>query len=1856
MRKYHFSLTIILFSLFCFSAVAQKAKNTTSNHTNSLSIINSENQLLAAQLFDKYYYVVVKLKESPTQNSVLPIQKAGIVLLDFVSTQTYWAKVPLSVKSEVLKDLGIEKVYELNPRAKISSAIIESSTLSAQIEADILVAKGIEKLTLANKLTSLGVELLSFSDFFSLAKVRLKSSQVGEVAQLPFVAWIDISEKKQELLANPARENYRTGIVEYIYGLTGNGVVGGVWDGGYAGAHIDYIGRTTQVQPTNISAQHATHVVGLMAGAGLRDPAWAGVATEASVLVYDYLGDVPSEMLAAIDASKMVITQNSYGSDPNANGTCGTGAPYYTESRAMDALAYTYPYLTHHFAVGNSRTNCAGAAPANGGYRSTAVGFNNAKNIITVGAINNNNALVTFPGNSSSWGPFMDGRIAPTVTSFGQHVMSTDPSSTYVGFGWHGTSFACPIVSGVSALLYQRFRQLNANANPNSSLIRALIANGADDLGNPFPDYQFGFGKLNALKSVKILNQGNYIEGSVTQAATQTYTAQINVPANTRRLKAMLSWTDPPSMPTGGTALINNLNMQVIHDASSTTFNPWVLNPASPATIATRGIDNLNNLEQVTIDNPTAGTYTITVTGAAINFPAGGAQNFSIVWLVEPEYIEVTYPSGKEKILANTAERIHWDAEGTSNVFDIEFYDGSTWTPIVTGLTIAAGFPNQYDWINTPSIITDQAKIRVTGTKNSGGTTSDESDLPFTVMAVPTAISATAGNTQITVGWAAVSGADSYDIYKIRQFDNFSGDAQYQFVANVPAPATSYISQGLTNGVGYFHTVVARTNAGVTSARGYASNLTIPVGVGAAIDLQPNAFISPITAACINNPPITVKVKNAGTNTIVAGTVIPISYQIDALPIVNESFTLAADLLANQEINYTFTALPNFSTLGSYSINVNVNLATDGVKDNNQLMQTIQRNAAIAPMSIVASVGSTCNTPITLTAKDFPIDSYTVSSIPFAAENMAAATPVTLGDDDFIELPIGFSFSFLGKTYTNFFIGSNGYIGFDANFAITPNNYIALASADLDPSVGGGTIKYQVFGTAPNRRLVVEYFNVPYYSSTPPAAQRVSGQVIIYEGSNAINLQVINIQSNGSPKTMSVASGQQQISQFISGRNNTVWTASSEGWNLTPTNATLVWSNGQTTPTISVSNAGTYSFTISKSGCTYSASTTLTSSCPDLIVNTPQITSGNFNNVTITNSSILTLNGNISVDGNFIVQSGGKLITACNPITGNGNFALQTGATMEICTNAGITASGATGDVQLTGTRTFSADASYIYKGTTPQNTGNGLPNPVLNLTIDNANGVTLSQNTGVKRLLTLTDGNLMSNGRLTILSNATQTAMVVQKVDGSNAVIGDATVERHVTGGQAVYPAAYNGAGGYHYFSSPISNGTVAQVNDDLALVLNPAYDFVVPYSGAFPNFYFYNNARIQNTAPNDVFEKGWYSPANTAQAISPQQGFILNISAGNTVDMTGTLNNGDLPNIPLAKGTPTQADWHLLGNPYPSPISWTEVAKLNPTSPTDEIDFTVLRRIPTGQYEGTWAYYMASTPPDVTMGIGTNTGTSLEGDKIAMGQGFFVKVKKDNTAYKMTNKVRYTTFENPTFFRTEKNEDIKRNGLIKLGVSQGKYADETVIYFEEGAKLAYDKYDAEKARFNSQPVPSIFTLSEDSKNLAINGLPSFNEEFEIPLSFYSYSKGTHSIRLNEINFFQEFVQVYLEDKQLDVLHNLTQNPDYHFSVSNSGFQKDRFVIRFSKQINDKGELDYLSLFPNPNNGELNLRMFNSYQGNVTINVYDVIGKIYKSLIINKNTNRFEGKLDLREMVNGIYLVEIIDDFGKKVRKIIKE
>ncbi len=124
-------------------------------------------------------------------------------------------------------------------------------------------------------------------------------------------------------------------------------------------------------------------------------------------------------------------------------------------------------------------------------------------------------------------------------------------------------------------------------------------------------------------------------------------------------------------------------------------------------------------------------------------------------------------------------------------------------------------------------------------------------------------------------------------------------------------------------------------------------------------------------------------------------------------------------------------------------------------------------------------------------------------------------TTVTLGDDQVsAALPIGFSFQFFCNTYTQFYLGSNGFITFSPGAPGTvlnqtipnpaaPNNLIALCWTDLDPS-SGGSIRYRTIGVAPNRSLVISYTNVPTFSG----GDLCTVQAILREGSNQIEMHI----------------------------------------------------------------------------------------------------------------------------------------------------------------------------------------------------------------------------------------------------------------------------------------------------------------------------------------------------------------------------------------------------------------------------------------------------------------------------------------------------------------------------------------------------------------------------------------------------------------------------------------------------------------------------------------------------------------------------------------------------------------------------
>ncbi|MCW3103557.1 MAG: hypothetical protein JWO09_1997 [Bacteroidetes bacterium] len=205
-----------------------------------------------------------------------------------------------------------------------------------------------------------------------------------------------------------------------------------------------------------------------------------------------------------------------------------------------------------------------------------------------------------------------------------------------------------------------------------------------------------------------------------------------------------------------------------------------------------------------------------------------------------------------------------------------------------------------------------------------------------------------------------------------------------------------------------------------------------------------------------------------------------------------------------------------------------------------------------------------------------PTNSYAVTSIPFSPGPLTGGTSTSATDDSQVgPLPIGFSFCFFGTSYTQFYIGSNGWLAFTgqpttytsatipSTAAGVPKNCIMGPWQDWNPGVAGGPyINYQTLGTAPNRKLVVNWNNIPMYSCTTTHG---TFQVVIYETSNVIENYIVTKPNcttwAGGTAVQGIHNAAGTVAFTVPGRNSTQWTASNEGWRYTP--------NGSATYTIS---------------------------------------------------------------------------------------------------------------------------------------------------------------------------------------------------------------------------------------------------------------------------------------------------------------------------------------------------------------------------------------------------------------------------------------------------------------------------------------------------------------------------------------------------------------------------------------------------------------------------------------------------------------------------------------------------------------
>jgi hypothetical protein len=443
--------------------------------------------------------------------------------------------------------------------------------------------------------------------------------------------------------------------------------------------------------------------------------------------------------------------------------------------------------------------------------------------------------------------------------------------------------------------------------------MKALLLNGARDVGTKGPDYRHGYGTMMLERSLRMMENKQYTVRALTQGETQD--TIIQVPSGVSQLKVMLYWHDPAANVLATQTLVHDLDLEVV-TPSNQTIRPKILNPSALLVEqpATEGEDHTNNHEQIILDNPPPGAYTIRVKGTEVL--TAPLQPYAIAFDFVPVEIRFTSPVQAQVVAgANTNFPIAWEDEGSPQgnyTLSYSLDNGNTWTTIVENLKDTTRL---YQW-QPGSIRSTQAKLRL-----QKGSTLVESQ---TFAIIPNVAFSVAGTNEqcftfFRLNWNALTPLEGETIeYAVKM----KIGAQMQTIATVEGQ-NFYVIKNLHPDSLYYAAVVAKMNGMegtynlAVNRRPNNGNCTGSISDG---DLMLDSIISPLTGRQFTstqlngNSTLTIRVRNLDN---VASQSYTLKYSINGAPFVEE--------VVNTPIALRGTALFNFNNVdlsipGEYQI------------------------------------------------------------------------------------------------------------------------------------------------------------------------------------------------------------------------------------------------------------------------------------------------------------------------------------------------------------------------------------------------------------------------------------------------------------------------------------------------------------------------------------------------------------------------------------------------------------------------------------------------------------------------------------------------------------------------------------------------------------------------------------------------------------------------------------------------------------------------------------------------------------------------------------------------------------------------
>ena len=570
----------------------------------------------------------------------------------------------------------------------------------------------------------------------TLTVAGLDASALTQLAASPTVDFVDVADRRAREERRLSNSDLSVNAISALHArlpqLRGQGLTVSVKEQAFDSNDLDLRGR---VAPAGLvpgpASDHATGVATLIGGAGNSDPLGRGVAAAVRLATSDFVRLLPDDgpQLAQAGVS---VQNHSYG--------VGIENYYGVEAQEYDRQCQQFPLLLHVFSAGNAGAQVSPGGPYQGigGFANLSGQFKMSKNTLAVGATDPGGQVAAL----SSRGPAHDGRVKPELVAHGEG----------------GTSESAALVSGLGLLVQQAYRDQHGGALPPAALVKAVLLNSADDLGRPEVDYLSGFGQADALGAVATVRAGRFFGGAAGQGTDQVF--GLTVPAGQQQLKATLVWSDPPAAANAASALVNDLDLELVAVGSGQRWRPWVLSAFpradSLALPARRRPDHRNNVEQITLALPGAGTYELHVRGYAV---PQGPQAFSLVYETSAPGLTWLRPVRPNNLKPGTPGTLRWQWSGpatTTARLDYRPVGRAQWRAVSPAVSLAQ---NQLSWAVPDTTTLAQLRLVAGSSVFVSDTFSIGRSLALQVgFACPE---------EALLQWPRVAGATAYQVYQL---------------------------------------------------------------------------------------------------------------------------------------------------------------------------------------------------------------------------------------------------------------------------------------------------------------------------------------------------------------------------------------------------------------------------------------------------------------------------------------------------------------------------------------------------------------------------------------------------------------------------------------------------------------------------------------------------------------------------------------------------------------------------------------------------------------------------------------------------------------------------------------------------------------------------------------------------------------------------------------------------------------------------------------------------------------------------------------------------------------------------------